>query len=182
MSFIQARKLAKFLESRIHPSVLELLKKRKLSEIMTFITEGNDPVLIVINRHGIDFSIEWPRGSTREYKNTNYKCLMKCHYGFVANAVSEYDGDFVDVYLGSNPNNEVYVVTQLKMSDEFPGVDNKPERTFDEFKYLVDLPSREEAEKMYLCHMTPEHFGGIFTMSIDDFKSMVSTMRKSYSK
>lgn len=124
-------------------------------------------------RHGITFYIEWPAGSIRQYRNSNYQRLMKADYGYVPGAYSEHDGDSIDVYLGTFHNETVYVVSQLKVNAEFKDVEDKPERVFDEFKYFIDFKSAQEVEKIYTDTLSPNHFGGIHEIGIQEFKEII---------
>jgi hypothetical protein len=149
-----------------------------LEQASSILLEGNDKIQKTVSRHGIEFSIEWPTGSTRRYQGSDFSRLMKADYGFVRGAVSESDGDYIDVYLGNSPSDVVYVVTQLKHTDEYPEVGKEPERVFDEFKYMVDFTSRKDAEEVYKYHLTPSHFGGIYSISIHEFRQMIYDLVK----
>ncbi len=130
----------------------------------------DDPIKKIINKHGINFSIEWKKGEVRQYKSGDFKRLMKVDYGYVADTLTE-DGEGIDVYIGDYPSEIVYKITQLKSNKEFPGVSNKE---FDEYKYMVDYSSALDAEESYKYHITPEQFGGIEEMTIEDLKLFIN--------
>ena len=55
--------------------LLNILKK--------FVLQENDPIQKVVDFKGIQIDVEWPKGSTREYKQSNFKKLMLCDYGYI---------------------------------------------------------------------------------------------------
>jgi hypothetical protein len=97
-----------------------------------------------IRIHGLDVSIENPRGSVRsgvdENGNEWTAPAMPAHYGYVKGTTGA-DGDHVDVFVGPAPGAQrVYVVDQK----------NARTGAFDESKALIGFPSREAAIRAYL--------------------------------
>lgn len=135
---------------------------------MPWLKRANDPIKKAYMFHDIPIDIEWPQGSTRVYKNTDYKKLMHCDYGYVARTESDADGEEIDTYIGPDKDSiKVYKITQLK----------KDTGEYDEDKFMLGFNSSKEAQEMYLRHMEPEHFGGIEELSWDTFQDMVTKAR-----
>src|SRR5579864_6778398 len=66
--------------------------------------------------HGMDLSIETPKGAKRSGKGKDGKpwsVTMPAHYGYIRGTKGA-DGDHVDTYLGPHPGNpNVHVVDQV---------------------------------------------------------------------
>lgn len=69
-----------------------------------------------------------------------WRTQLKADYGYI-NGLDAVDGDYLDVFLGPNPDNasNVYVVHQVK-----PGT-----REYDEDKCLIGFDSKKKAMKAY---------------------------------
>lgn len=135
---------------------------------MTWLRTANDPIKKSYDFSGIPIRIEWPKGSTRTWKNSDYKRLMKCDYGYIGKTEGN-DGEEVDVYVGPGKSSKkVFEITQLKKDNE----------TYDEDKFMLGFHSEDEAVEAYLQHMDPEHFGGITELSWDEFEKMVRQNKK----
>ena len=69
-----------------------------------------------VKLHGLDITIENPKGSTRtgtDRNGTEWSVDMPAHYGYVKRTVGA-DGDHVDVYIGDNPASDtVFIVDQI---------------------------------------------------------------------
>ncbi len=103
---------------------------------------------------GIPVIIQWPKGSTRvgvQKDGTPFKTEMQCDYGFVPNTTTSEDKEGLDVYIGTDEDAEyAYIVEQLDEEGEF-----------DEYKVLLNFPSLEEAEEMYVAHAGDDLLGDI---------------------
>lgn len=103
---------------------------------------------------GIPVIIQWPKGSTRIGKRkdgTPFKTEMLCDYGFVPDTTASGDKEGLDVYIGTDGDAEhAYIVEQLDENGEF-----------DEYKALLNFPSLEEAERMYVAHAGDDLLGDI---------------------
>lgn len=92
--------------------------------------------------HGLDISIENPKGSERRgvgKDGKEWKATMPDHYGYIKRTQGA-DGDHVDVYLGSDErSNRVYVIDQ---KDSETG-------KFDEHKVMLMYPDRDTATRAY---------------------------------
>ncbi len=118
--------------------------------------------------HGLDISIENPKGSERSGVDPNgekWSVSMPAHYGYVKRTEGA-DGDHVDVYIGDNPESEnVFVVDQ---NDADTG-------KFDEHKVVLGTNSLEDARALYSGGFSDgraeDRIGNITEMSVDDFKS-----------
>lgn len=122
---------------------------------------------------GLPISIENKAGSRRYWYDPNAdehgSTKMKYPYGYIRGTLGT-DGDAVDVFVGpDNTSEKVFVVTQMK----------RPEfRKVDEQKVMLGFNSSEEAKKAYLSHFNdPRFFGSMKEMSIDEFKSKVSSQK-----
>lgn len=120
---------------------------------------------------GFPVVIENKRGSTREWTDadgTTGSTVMKFDYGYIDGVIGA-DGEEVDVYLGPSPSADwVYVVHQMR----------KPEfAEMDEQKVMLGFPSPESASDAYLSQYDdPRFFGGMDTMSVDDFRRALAAV------
>lgn len=118
-----------------------------------------------ISLHGLDISIENPKGSVRRGKDKTGKGWeqeLHSHYGYVKRTDGA-DGDHVDVFVGDNPESEqVFVVDQ---------VDTDTGR-FDEAKVLLGYNSESDAREGYLANYEDgwKGLGKIHSTSISEFK------------
>jgi len=92
--------------------------------------------------HGLDISIENPKGSVRtgtgkdgkEWKSPN----MPAHYGYIKGSLGA-DGDHVDCFVGENTKSKrVYVIDQ-----------KHDDGKFDEHKCVLNCTDRDEAVRLY---------------------------------
>jgi hypothetical protein len=92
--------------------------------------------------HGLDISIETPKGRDRTGVGKDGKpwsVTMPAHYGYVRGTEGA-DGDAVDVYLGDFPDSDrVFVVDQI---DPETGA-------FDEHKVVMGVRNRDAARRLY---------------------------------
>lgn len=121
---------------------------------------AGDNVQKVLVMNGIHIPIEWPKGSVRQWANSDYKRPMFADYGYIAKSVGD-DGEELDVYVGPNLDSKMVLeIQQLKDGEH------------DEMKYMLGYDTVEEAVESYLAHMDKEKLGEYYTMDIADFKTM----------
>lgn len=124
---------------------------------------------------GMPISIETPKGNFRKYKNedgTEDKIRIKYHYGYFTNTTGNgKDGDAVDVFIGPNINDilYVYVVDQ-----------NNKDGEFDESKVMLGFNSAKHAKDAYTsCYSSDwKGFRNITKVSLEVFKKWLYRNRK----
>lgn len=99
---------------------------------------------------GLDLTIETAKGQYRRGTSSDGKAwstLMKDHYGYIKNTLSEADGDHIDIFLCEDDLDSeiVFIVNQV---DPDSG-------KFDEHKVVLGVSSREAAERVYLRNYEP---------------------------
>ncbi|PRD26232.1 UNVERIFIED_CONTAM: traN [Trichonephila clavipes] len=114
--------------------------------------------------HGLELSIENPRGSERSGKRpdgTEWRHTMSDHYGYIRRTAGA-DGEQVDVYLGPQDNSDqVFVVDQL----------NQQDGTFDEHKVMLGYPDQAAAEAAYRSNFDAGwKMGKVTAMPVAEFK------------
>lgn len=115
--------------------------------------------------HGLDISIENPKGSERSGTNKDgkeWRSVMPAHYGYFKRSIGA-DGDHIDCYLGENENSKrVYVIDQ---KDDSTG-------KFDEHKIMLNYGDRDEAEKAYRSAFSDKknRIMKVTRMTIPEFK------------
>ena len=127
-----------------------------------------------VRLHGLDISIENPKGSTRKGKDQDGKewsSEMKHHYGDIKGTTGA-DGDSIDVFIGDKPESQkVFVVDQI---DPKTG-------EFDEVKVMMGFDDAEAAKSGYLSNYDKnwKGLGEITEASVEDFKAWTKRPRKS---
>jgi inorganic pyrophosphatase len=122
-----------------------------------------------INFGGMEISIEYPIGSTREGINKqgkHWSQVMKGDYGYILGTNSP-DGEHLDCYVCAGPrvtDRKVYVVHQLTMDGS----------KFDEDKVILNAVNGKEAKRMWERHSHRPRlmFGGMCEFELDHFKVM----------
>jgi len=125
-----------------------------------------------ISIHGLDVTIENPKGSTRSgvgEGGKKWSVTMSAHYGYVKRTEGA-DGEQIDVYIGDKPeSSKAFVVDQI---------DPKTGK-FDEHKVILGAESQTEAEKLYDAHFDdksgPSRRQSVTEMSVDGFKEWLKT-------
>jgi len=125
-----------------------------------------------IKTHGLDVTIENPKGSTRSGKDRNGKewsVKMTAHYGYIRRTIGA-DEEHIDVHVGDSPASDVaFVVDQI---------DPKTGK-FDEHKVILGANTIEEAKALYDAHFDdksgPSRRGAITTMPVSKFKEWLKT-------
>lgn len=111
---------------------------------LALVKSAEPPVAHRIRVHGLLISVENPRGTIRTKKGGDGKewsRRMSADYGRIVGSRGT-DGDQIDVFVGKDhaaPN--AYIVNQLKADG-----------SFDEFKIVVGVSSKDEAKALYLKH------------------------------
>lgn len=118
---------------------------------------ADDEVKNVKNINGLEFHVEWPKGSIRSYEGDDtYVTHMKADYGYIY-GVDGTDGDQLDVYLGDDLNSSrAFIIEQVK-----------EDGSYDEDKVMLGFTSEEEAVDIYLQHMPAFMFGNIREVPFD---------------
>ncbi|MEG6544781.1 PLxRFG domain-containing protein [Acinetobacter bereziniae] len=117
-----------------------------------------------IKVHGLDISIENPKGSERRGTDPNGKewaHTMSDHYGYIKRTKGA-DNEHIDTYIGNNPDsNQVFIVDQI---DQESG-------NFDEHKVMLGFDSQEEATTAYKSNFDKGwKVGQIRSMTMEQFK------------
>lgn len=127
-----------------------------------------------VRLHGLDISIENPKGSTRKGKDQDGKewsSEMKHHYGDIKGTTGA-DGDSIDVFIGDNHESQkVFIVDQI---DPKTG-------EFDEVKVMMGFDDVDAAKKGYSSNYDKgwKGLGEITEASVNDFKAWTKRPRKS---
>lgn len=117
-----------------------------------------------IKLHGLNISIENPKGSFRSGKakdGKEWSQKLKHHYGYIKGTVGR-DKDHVDVFIGNDPESEkVFVINQLDQDGKF-----------DEHKCMVGFKNEEAARKGYLANYEKgwQGLGSVVEKSVDEFR------------
>lgn len=120
--------------------------------------------------HGLDISIENPKGSVRRGKSADgkeWKSIMPDHYGYIKRTQGA-DDDHIDVYLGGNErSNRVYVIDQKDFNTG----------KFDEHKCMLGYSSREAAMSAYRAAFSDQkdRIMKITRLSISEFKDWLKS-------
>lgn len=118
-----------------------------------------------VNVHGMDVTIENPRGSERSGQRpdgTTWSHTMSDHYGYIRRTEGA-DGEHIDTYIGPKPESDrVYVIDQLTQQDG----------SFDEHKVMLGFNSRDKAVAAYKSNFDKGwKVGPVKGMSVDEFKT-----------
>lgn len=117
-----------------------------------------------IKVHGLDISIENPKGSERRGTDPDGKewaHTMSDHYGYIKRTKGA-DNEHIDTYIGNNPDsNQVFIVDQI---DQASG-------NFDEHKVMLGFNNQEEATTAYKSNFDKGwKVGPIRNMDMEQFK------------
>lgn len=109
--------------------------------------------------HGLDVSIENPKGSVRKYSGGERR--MRDHYGYIRGTEGR-DGDHVDAFIGEHPESDrVFVIDQLDRNGGF-----------DEHKVLIGYRNRLDAVRAYKRNFQADwKVGPVTEMGVDEFKT-----------
>lgn len=118
-----------------------------------------------VTLHGLDISIENPKGSVRSGVDPNgveWSVTMMHHYGYFKNSQGA-DKDHVDCYIGDHPTSQlVFVINQIDCDTYH----------FDEHKVMLGFNDKESAKKGYLKNYEDNWngLGSITELTIDELK------------
>lgn len=118
-----------------------------------------------VRMHGLDITIENPKGSVRSGTapdGKKWSVTMRAHYGYIRGTVGR-DEDHVDCFVGDDPDTElVFVIDQL----------NPDTGRFDEHKTVFGCKTQEEAKALYLANYAKgwQGCGSITGLTISQFK------------
>lgn len=119
-----------------------------------------------IRVHGLDISIENPRGSFRSgvANGKPWKSRLPAHYGYIRKTEGG-DGQHLDVYLGPHlKSSHVFVVDQHELGSNL----------WDEHKAFIGFGSKTQAREAYHRAFSDgkgkERIGHIEAMTVDEFK------------
>jgi hypothetical protein len=120
-----------------------------------------------VNIHGLDISIENPRGSTRSGVDASgkpWEVQMPDHYGYIKGTEGA-DGEHVDAYVGSNPESEkVFIIDQ----------NHAHTGKFDEHKAMLGYDTQEQAVDAYKNAFSDgrgeQRIGNVTATNVDGFK------------
>lgn len=119
-----------------------------------------------VRLHGLDVTIENPKGSTRSgvsHNGKRWSTTMRHHYGYIKRTEGA-DGDHVDVFIGPHPESElVFVIDQVRPDSG----------RFDEHKVVLGARSKDEARLIYLANYARGWQGcaGITPFTVEQFKA-----------
>jgi len=119
--------------------------------------------------HGLIIDIENKKGSIRSGKDADgsaWKIKMHADYGRIRGTKTKADQEELDVYVLSNGDAEnVYQIKQMRA----PNFEK-----FDEYKYILNANSPEEAKQLYLKQYDDKRFyGGMISIPTKDFVSQI---------
>jgi rubrerythrin len=120
-----------------------------------------------ITVHGLDISIENPKGSTRRGKDKDgneWVSVLPEHYGYLRRTEGA-DSEHVDCYVGPHEESDkVFIIDQVDPESE----------QFDEHKAMIGFDTQDEAQKAYLDAFSDgrghDRIGSITEMPVDEFK------------
>lgn len=126
-----------------------------------------------LSLHGLDISIENPKGSERRAADDSWVVRsMPAHYGYFKRTEGA-DGDHVDVFIGPNPEStKVWVINQKHQDGGF-----------DEHKVMMGFDSAADAKKAYLASFSGKFGSKVFEsisaeMDVDGLKATMPTLVK----
>ena len=120
--------------------------------------------------HGLDITIENPKGSTREGKSKDgksWRTVLPAHYGYIKGTKGA-DKDHVDCYLGPDHGASRIFVIDQKHHDT---------GKFDEHKIMIGYGSVHDAAKAYRAAFSDNHDRvlAITIMSIRKFRDWLNS-------
>ena len=116
--------------------------------------------------HGIDITIENPKGSIRSGKDKDGKAWsvkLNDHYGYIKQTESDADNQHIDVFIGPKPQSHmVFIIDQHKINNS----------GFDEHKVMLGYHTSEEAKQAYLSNYIKDWkgFADITALSLGEFR------------
>lgn len=162
----------RMIDTTRHGSVQNFNRSSEMSVEIPAHPKGRDAdekELVTIKFEDIPVVIEIPEGAYREGKDDRGKAWrrkMNCHYGYIKKTKGA-DGDEIDVFLNSKPNNskKVFVINQFNKDGDF-----------DEHKVMVGFATEEEAVNMYKSHYDKDwKVGPVSSLSIAKLKEWIDS-------
>lgn len=123
-----------------------------------------------LNLHGLDISIENPKGSVRRGTDASgkpWETEMQHHYGYIKGSVAR-DGDHVDVFIGERPEStKAFIIDQI----------NPKTGKYDEPKVILGATDGADAQRIYHANYEPgwKGMGAVTEMPVDQFRTWVRT-------
>jgi hypothetical protein len=119
-----------------------------------------------VELHGMNISIENPRGSTRKGKDEDgkeWESTLTHHYGYIKGTVGK-DKDHLDTFIGPNPESDRAFIVNQK---------NPKTGKFDEHKIMLGFDNEDDARKGYLSNYEEgwTGLGSIHELGVDDLKT-----------
>lgn len=130
-----------------------------------------------LNLHGMNISIENPKGSYRkgtDRDGKSWKTKMCANYGYVKGTIGK-DKDHIDIFIGPNHDSDkVFVVNQNNVKDG----------KFDEHKCMLGFCNHADAVKGYLDNYDKdwEKKGGIGSVHSADMKQFKHWLKNGNTK
>jgi len=121
-----------------------------------------------VNLHGLDISIENPKGSKRRGTDASgkpWETEMQHHYGYFKRSQAR-DGDQVDVFIGGKPESaKAFIIDQI---------DPKTGK-YDEPKVILGATDLADAKAIYHANYEPgwKGMGAISEMPVEQFKEWI---------
>lgn len=118
--------------------------------------------------HGLNLSIENPKGTERFGKDANGKkwsVTMKHHYGYILGYKGA-DKDHIDVFVGPEPESkQVFIVNQTKGNGQF-----------DEHKIMMGFKDKDSALQGYLSNYEKgwNRVHSVAYKHVEDFKQWLT--------
>lgn len=132
-----------------------------------------------VKLHGLDITIENPKGSTRRGKSPEgvaWESQLPADYGYIKRSTGS-DGDQTDVYIGPNTGSSRAVV-----------IDQRDPKTgkHDEYKVVLGVDTTEEATDLYEGAFSDgsgaSRIGGIEEMDVSQLKDWLANPPKASAK
>lgn len=126
-----------------------------------------------IRIHGLDITIENPKGSMRRKLRPDgsviWECEMPAHYGYIKNTVGS-DFDQVDCFIGEHDKTKfIFIIDQC----------HPDSGKYDESKCMIWYKNAKKAKKSYMKSFSDgsgkDRFMGISGLDIDSFKKWLKT-------
>lgn len=121
-----------------------------------------------VRLHGMDISIETPKGSIRRGTDSSgraWETEMQHHYGYIRRSVAK-DGDHVDVFIGEHPEStRAFVIDQV----------NPKTGKYDEAKVVLGALGEADARRIYQSNYEPgwRGAGAVTEMGMPEFREWI---------
>jgi HK97 family phage prohead protease len=137
----------------------------------------------IVDHQGLSVHVDRPAGTSwtgTGPDGESYSVTQQGDYGYLRHVdgtkILGDDGEDYDAYVGpSTRAANVHVVTQLTAKSSKASASDR----YDEQKAMLGYDSAEEAEAVYRAHVHASMFGGLASMSLDDFKAQLEAHKAS---